>query len=132
MRPAFEKAWDPIWATVTHAERVKLLKRVCLAAAAEAVRDEAERFSDATWGAALDAFEAEMTIIMQSLAEPGGTWVDIALYQGFGAMSDAMGAGITDPMAVEALRLYRPGGRRTWIASKPRRGRWVLHTKRDQ
>jgi hypothetical protein len=132
MRPVFERAWDPIWATVPHADRVKLLKNACLAQADDVLRKEAELFSDEMWGTALDTFEAQITVIMQSLAEPGGTWVDIARFQGHGAVSDAMASGITDPMSVEALRIYRPGGPRMWIATKPRRGRWVLHTKRDQ
>lgn len=133
MRPAFQKAWDPIWASASRTERVKLLKRACLDFATDSeVRTDVEQFDDHAWETALDTFEAEITIIMQSLAEPGGDWVDIALYQGQRAVSDAMASGITDPMAVEALRLYRPGGPRMWIATKPRRGRWVLHTKREQ
>jgi hypothetical protein len=133
MRPAFERAWDPIWATATRLERVKLLKRACLDSATDPkVRTEIERFDDATWGLALDTFESELAIVVQSQEQAGGAWVDVALFTGRHAVGDAMASGIADPMSVEALRLYRQSGPRMWIATKPRRGRWVLHTKRDQ
>jgi hypothetical protein len=129
MRAAFEGSWDPIWATATRPDRVKLLKKACLAAASGPAREEAGRFSDAAWAAALDTFEGELTIIMQSQAEPGGYWVDIAFFRGFAAISDAMRPGINDLMAPEALRLFDRGGPRMWMATKSRRGRWILHTK---
>jgi hypothetical protein len=130
MRPAFEKAWDPIWATATRLERVKLFRKACLAAVTDAeVKAEMEGFDDETWGVALDTFESELKIVVQSQTERGGTWVDVALFQGQHAVNEAMAAGITDPMSVEALRIYRQSGPRVWIATKPRRGRWVLHTK---
>jgi hypothetical protein len=132
MRPVFERAWDPVWATVTRAERLRLLKKACLAVASDDVRAETEQFSDENWGVALDTFEADIVIIMQTLPESSDTWVDVEMFQGHAAVSEAMASGIVDPRSVEALRLYRPGGSRAWIATKPRRGRWVLHTKRYQ
>jgi hypothetical protein len=49
---------------------MKLLKSACLAAADEATRSEVERFGDEIWDSVLDALEAEITRIVQSLAEP--------------------------------------------------------------
>jgi hypothetical protein len=132
MRSAFEKAWDPVWASASRPDRVRLLRNACLEAASDEVRPAAERFSEENWGIALDTFEASIVIIVQSLAELSDTWKDIEMFQGQHAVSDAMAFGILDRTSVEALRLYRPGGARAWIATKPRRGRWVLHTRRKQ
>jgi hypothetical protein len=132
MRPAFEKAWDPVWASASRPERLRLLKKACLTAASDEVRSEVERFGEEAWGAALETFEAEIVIVMQRLAELSDTWVDIEIFRGRHAVCEAMAYGVADRASIEALRLYRPGSARSWIATKPRRGRWVLHTKRDR
>jgi hypothetical protein len=130
MRPAFEKAWDPIWTTVEREERVQRLKQVCVAAAGEDLRNVAELFGDAIWGRALDDFEKDFKVVLESQSEPDGPWVDIAVFDGHDALMAAMSVGV-GVMRVETLRIYRQDGPRMWIASKARATGWVLHTRQD-
>jgi hypothetical protein len=67
LRSAFEESCKSTWTTVGRAERMKLLKGACLAAADEAIRSEVEQVDDEVWDSVLDALEAEITIIVQRL-----------------------------------------------------------------
>jgi hypothetical protein len=72
---ASEEACDPIWTTAARPERMKLLKSACLTAADEAIRSAVEQLGDEIWDGVLDAVEAEISIIVQRLAEPGGSGI---------------------------------------------------------
>jgi hypothetical protein len=129
MRDAFEKAWDPAWTTRDRGTRARLLRTACLRTDDPDVRLEVRHVGDEGWLSALDDLEREFTILLQSQAERGAPWVDVAILSGPDAINDAMTIG--GGAGAEGVRIYKHSGSRILIATKPRMGRWVLHTHRD-
>lgn len=93
------------------------------------IRLEVRHIADEKWLKALDDLEREFTILLQSQAKRGAPWLDVAILHGPDAINDAMTIGSS--AGVEGVRIYRHSGPRILIATKPRIGRWVLHTRRD-